>query len=190
MKNLQEREQYWFKQKAFFETSLPTFVYNNQRPEMLGILYNACLLSKGLLLNTEMEIARALSRQSDTMVLHKYQNLQNNRLLLTNQLELPEQYRTINTDSLRAVILALEHDLKYSLQNSGQNSVISSLRTGWQEVEQKLSESDAAVEFISIPNGGNSMSASICTKIGLKVPNFLTTRVQRHSRRVANSIAL
>lgn len=180
MKNLQEREQYWFKQKAFFETSLPTFVYNNQRPEMLGILYNACLLSKGLLLNTEMEIARALSRQSDTMVLHKYQNLQNNRLLLTNQLELPEQYRTINTDSLRAVILALEHDLKYSLQNSGQNSVISSLRTGWQEVEQKLSESDAAVEFISIPNGKDSiMYVALTLRKGDKNP-VMTTLFEEH----------
>ena len=57
MKNLQEREPYWLKQKVFFETSLPVFAYESQQPELLGILYNACLLSKGLLLNTEMEIA-------------------------------------------------------------------------------------------------------------------------------------
>ena len=175
MKNLQEREQYWSNEKSFFEKTLPSFVYTIKQEEMLGILYDVCLLSKGLLLNTEMELARAFSQQPDSTVQKKYQFLNEKRLLLTNQLELPEAYRTVNTKTLQSEILALEHDLKSALQKKGQNSVVSSLRTSWHEVEQKLSKTDAAVELLAIPQSNDSITyVALTLRQGSEHPKMTT----------------
>lgn len=172
MKNTQEREQYWLEENSFFVKTLPSFAYQNQQKNTWGILYNACLLSKGLLLNTEKEIARALTQHKDSTILFKFQRFQNDRQLLTNQLELPKEYRTEDVASLQARTMALERELKEAIKGDEHNSVIGRLRTSWQEVEQKLGQEDAAVEFLTIPKGDSIMYVALTLKQGYKAPRM------------------
>ena len=57
-----ERTAFWSQVVAVLNPGMPFFAYDSHNPKYYGDGYNALLLSKGLLLNTEQEIACVFRR--------------------------------------------------------------------------------------------------------------------------------
>jgi len=146
-----EREQYWNRDGRKLEEDMALFTYQNKHKVSIEELYDVCLLSKGLLLNLEMEIERAFRDLDDTNGMNIYHQLRQDRINLAGQMERPQIYRTMDTDSLMRQIKLREKDLRGRFRYQKSDGVIARLRTRWPEVRDKLGRTDVAVEFITVP---------------------------------------
>lgn len=146
-----QRELLWNQQKKHFESTTPYHAVLTGSSQTWGLLYDNALLCKGLLLNTEMEIERAISRYADREQAESYRQLKQNQLLLMSELQKPKQHRTIDTDSLQSSIRAQSYALMNTLQGDRSNDLVRQLRTSWTGVQKHLGKKDVAVEFIAVP---------------------------------------
>ena len=157
LKNGPQREQYWDGQKSSFESDIPRLALQTKQPEAIPLLYDNALLTKGLLLNTEMEIDRLIIGNSTTDQMDTYQQLRHNQLLLTEEMLKPKINRTVNVDSLQLVVRTQEHALLGTIQQNNCSDIINELRVSWTEVQQHLRTGDVAIEFITVPVNKDSM---------------------------------
>lgn len=188
MKNTEERESFWTNECWFYDRFLPHFAYTNQQRDMVESLYNTCLLSKGLLLNTEAEIGRVFTESGDSAGRATYLHLQQDRLLLTNQLELDKEYRVINTDSLQKSVKAQEQNLAGMLKNGEATSIVGRLMTGWQEVRSRLGKNDAAIEFVAVPTANNgTIFVALTLRQDFDTPHMITLFEQQRLKALSNA---
>ncbi|MBR7066125.1 MAG: CHAT domain-containing protein [Prevotella sp.] len=141
-----EREQFWMRVKPWFSNTLPQLVEQNPSPQMVSSAYNATLLAKGLLLNSELEMVNLLIESGDSALIDNYHHLQTDQALLTLQYTLPKSKRTINTDSLQQAITKQERRLVSRSKAYG--NYTKPLRVEWQRILRQLGPKDVAVEFL------------------------------------------
>lgn len=146
---LQERNKYWEKYGSWFNCTLPVFSYIIADDSLCENSYNGLLLSKGLLMNSDIEFRKLLMESSNREVIDIYDNLQMNRLMLDRQYEKPITERTLDTDSLEKSIDKLEHKLIELSKVFGDYT--KNLRIKWQDVRAKLGQKDVSIEFVSFP---------------------------------------
>ena len=149
------RNKFWKNQREWFFRWMPTFAYTFKTDALIAFAYNGILLSKGLLLNSEIEMSNLLLESGDMEVVQLYHDLQINRGLLNRQYELLINERVLNTDSLRQVITRQERQLVAKSKIYGDYT--SNLYIDWKKVRDRLGERDMAVEFLSFPVSGDSV---------------------------------
>ncbi len=147
-----ERMGIWNQNEVFFNGVLPYLAdrYRNNgslADRMADCAYDGQLLSKGLLLTTEIELNRLLMESGDKPALEAYNNLRQQRKLLDQQVALPIEQRSMDVDSLRQVVNRLERQL--TAMSTTYGDYTRPLRTTWQQVRDKLEKTDVAVEFVN-----------------------------------------
>ncbi len=142
-----ERTLFWNKYNWWFEVNIPECTYYIQNDSLTATAYDGALLSKGLLLNSEMEMNKLLLESGDAAVVSKYQALQMNRMMLNKLYEKPITERTMSTDSLEKVIQARERELVQLFKVYGDYT--KNLSINWKQVQEKLSDKDVAIEFLN-----------------------------------------
>lgn len=159
-----ERNLFWLRVKPWFTRTLPQLVWQAPSDGMVSSLYNATLLAKGILLNSELEMANLLMESGDSILINAYHQLQSNQALLTRQYALPKSKRTINTDSLQAVITKQERRLVKRSKTYG--NYTKPLRVNWERIHRQLHPRDVAIEFLCFPNqqGEEQYAAIVLTK--------------------------
>ena len=140
-----DRALFWKKYSFGFEILLPRICYYLHTPELVDATMNAVLLSKGLLLNADIEMQRLLMESDDQTVLDKYQHLIDLKGALNKQYEKPVNERALNCDSLEEVSRKMEDEL--IAQSKVYGDYTSNLRIKWQDVRKNLGKHDLAVEF-------------------------------------------
>ena len=158
-----EREDFWLRVKPWFTKTLPHLAALHPTQEMVNAAYDGTLLAKGLLLNSELEMATLLLESSDSAMVGLFQSMQANRSLLIREFERPLSKRVINTDSLQNVITRQERRLVKRSKTYG--NYTKSLVVGWRDVMRQLKPNEAAVEFISYqdPEGNECYGAFVLT---------------------------
>ncbi len=151
----EERNKFWKSQREWFFRWLPHFAYTFRTGTLIANAYNGALLSKGLLLNSEIEMGNLLLESGDMEVVQLYHDLQTNRMVLNKQYELLVNERVLSTDSLRRVIDQQERRLVMLSKTYGDYT--RNLRISWTDVRNKLGDHDMAVEFLSFPVDGDSV---------------------------------
>ncbi|MCD8265553.1 MAG: CHAT domain-containing protein, partial [Prevotellaceae bacterium] len=141
-----ERALFWSRYSNWYK-DLPGLAFYIHNDSLTATAYDGTLLSKGLLLNSETEMSKLLLESGDTAVVSKYHALQGNRAVLNKLYEKPIAERRISTDSLESVIKAQEQELVRLSKVYGDYT--KNLSIGWREVQARLGEKDAAVEFLS-----------------------------------------
>ena len=141
-----EREQFWMRVKPWFTRTLPLLVAQNPSPQMVSTTYNATLLAKGILLNSELEMTNLLMESGDSALISTYHHLQADQALLNMQYALPKARRTLNTDSLQRSITKQERRLVKRSKVYGDYT--KPLRIEWQRIQRQLGPKDLAVEFL------------------------------------------
>lgn len=140
-----EREMYWQEHLTFFEEDMPYVAYYMGNQQLVNAAYDAILLAKGILLDTELEMMHLLQESGDSIVVCQYKELKENRMLLNKLYETAVSERKINVDSLEHLIKRQEERLIKSSKIFGDYTHNMSIT--WRDVQQKLGMDDIAVEF-------------------------------------------
>ena len=145
-----ERQMYWNKYRSNLNERIPRAFIHSKIPTSSSNLYdNVALFSKGLLLSTELEMAKLILESGDEEAEQMYSQLRQNRQILNFQYSKPIVERNINCDSLERVSAELERKLSSRVQEFG--DIKKNLSITWNDVQSKLNDSDIAIEFLSYP---------------------------------------
>ena len=167
-----EQAMFWNKYNNYFNNILPQRAYTLADDSLYISAYNGVLLSKGLLLNAEMEMKKLLQESGDSAIMELYDAMRMNKMILNKQLEKPIKERFLDTDSLQRLINRQEQDLVQRSKVYGDYT--RNLRIDCQDVQGKLGKEDMALEFLSFPMEGDSvMYAAIVVKPGMAYPEMI-----------------
>ena len=167
-----ERTQFWLKNRYWFSPFIHQTAYSFPSDSLTENAYNGLLLSKGLLLNSEIELSTLLAESGDTAVTTLYNDLKLLRLQLNKLYEQPVAERILSTDSLERVAQRMERALVQRSKAYG--DFTRNLAIDWQQVQQRLGEHDVAVEFASFATGRDSvMYAAYCLHPGTDAPRMV-----------------
>ncbi len=143
-----ERHLYWNKYRFVLNLLVPQIIRSSERPNTSSFLYdNIALFSKGLLLSTELEMAKLIQESGDEEAEQMYSELRQNRQILNFQYSKPIAERSINCDSLERVSTDLERKLSSRVQEFGDFK--KNLSITWNDVQSKLDDSDLAIEILT-----------------------------------------
>ncbi len=140
-----EREIYWQANNTFFEKDMPFVAYYVGHQQLIDAAYDAALLTKGVLLDTELSMEQLLQDSGDSTVISRYRSLKDNRLLLNKLYEHPIAERGINTDSLERLVNRQEQQLIKDSKAYGDYTHNMSIT--WREVQKRLEKNEIAIEF-------------------------------------------
>lgn len=138
-----ERIRYWEKAIKYINRTLEIAHSSSKKSHHGGNLslasaaYNAMLLSKGLLLNT-------------TIGFDDYVNQSGNQTAIS-YLRLKKQLADEQAD--QSVLDSLDYQILQALKENGQTFSLPHLNICWQDVAEKMSPNDLAIEFYRVPNG-------------------------------------
>ena len=121
--------------------------YYPQKSSIAGNAYDIELATKGMILNSSIQMRQAILGSGDSLSLDKYESWSSLRNLLSKQYALPIAERRMNTDSLEAAAEVLEKEL--TRMSSAFREATSLTSTSWQDVQQGLGDGEAAIEFTS-----------------------------------------
>ena len=145
--NAQGRATYWQKFQTAIECVVSGYAFGLPSDTLSANGYNAVLLSKGLLLNSEIEFTKLIQESGDEEALALFKDLQGRRIQIRKLIEKPIADRPLDVDSLSREADKVEQQLVERSKVYGdftKNLVIT-----WPQVQEKLGEGDAAVEFVS-----------------------------------------
>lgn len=150
---LDEQHRYWNFFNHYYQELIPFCALQRITPNGASstpsaVSYNAALLSKGILLNSENLMREALQEQKNGKGKELYEEIQHDKLVLKQQLQLPEAQRTIPIDALYRSINTKQQQLAGMLQSY--KDYTQALVTDWKDVQKNLGADDAAVEFVKV----------------------------------------
>jgi hypothetical protein len=150
----QERAQFWNYYNKWFQQELPSFAYYYPSDSLLCTLYDATLLSKGILLSSEIEFARLIKESGNSKLIAEFEELtsmkqKSSKGKLNGELSLDELSR------LDKDIISLEKKLLKDSKSIG--DYLSNLKISWKDVQCHLSNNEVAIEYISAPLSKDSI---------------------------------
>ncbi len=142
MQDNKTRTRIWNSCKGWFFSTIPLFAYKIQTEPLYITLYNAALLSKGLLLNTEQSLL-LMAEDGGPEVRSLYDQWRNVR----RELASPHSFETDGMLSKRCN----ELEKKFMQECRAMKDVYSRLSVQWNNVRDVLSEKDVSIEFVDFP---------------------------------------
>lgn len=189
VENALNREKYWKEKGTLFERELPLFAYHNGNPSIIGQLYDAVLLSKGLLLNTDMEIRRMLMENGDSTLISSYTQWLADQQVLAQQLRRSVQERTINTDSLSLRLRARQQQIFSTTSRKNQKDIVQNLHTSWQAIQQQLQPNDLAIEFLTVPvNRDSLLYVALTLRHDYTAPRMTSLCLQKEIQQIPSDL--
>ena len=213
IKTLAERTSFWNKYSDWYEKDINVFTYRQPSHELSSNGNNGVLLSKGLLLNSEIEFSRYIQESGDSTAIAKYDewislkayikrlreenegrmdSILFNNLRDTAVISMHDERATlsvkinrlsksindlgtgqsVNVDDLEFAAQKKEKDLIEYVNTLGgytKNLVIT-----WDQVQEKLTDKDIAVEFVSFPlNADSTMYIAYAIKKNWECPKMI-----------------
>ena len=178
-----EQAFFWNKYNNYFNNELPHSAYILADDSLYISAYNGILLSKGLLLNAEMEMKNLLQESGDSAIVALYEETRMNRLMLNKLWEKPVNERFMDADSLQQVIKGQEQELIQRSKVYGDYT--KNLAITWQDVQKKLGKEEIALEFLSFPTGQDSlMYVAMAVKPGMEHPEMIPLFEEKQLKRI------
>ena len=174
-----ERRKYWAQYEGWFQALVPEYAYYHPTDAMTAMTYDATLLSKGLLLNAENELQKAILASNDAQAKQLYEQLRQLQTQLGQQYELPKELRTANTDQMERESDELEKQLM--ARSAGFGHYAEKLSLKWSDVQKRLGKADVAIEFLRFNvRGDSTVYAALSLRKGYKAPHLtlLATKQQ------------
>ena len=183
-----ERQNFWYKNKRLYEYWLPKTADKIRSGSLIMAAYDGALLSKGILLNSDIEMSRLLFESGDTAAIALYDGMLANRAIADKQRE-NLAMRTDMDDSLRMSARRLADSLERAANRQERELVERSKAFGdytrnlavrWQDVQDRLRDDDIAIEFLEIPLSADSaVYAAMTLRRGYDCPRF-TRLFEKH----------
>jgi len=164
-----QRDMYWGVWRKYFNNPLFYCIKGTQYSE---IAYDAVLLSKGILLSSEIEFDKVIRESGDTVLLRKFEEMRRVRLQLDAWYQKPITERpTEEVKRLEVKADALEKDLIKGSKEFG--DFTKRLTIKWQDVQAALGERDIAVEFAVAENDTLRRHIALVLRKGWTSPKYV-----------------
>lgn len=169
------REHFWNEDnnnKIFF-SELGKWAFTALNDSSLNsIAYDAELITKGLLLTSEIEFTKIIKESGDSTLLQDFEEMRLLRLQLDKQYEKTIAERTLNCDSLENIADNLEKKLVENCKAYG--DFTRNLAVSWQDVQKNLSDGDIAIEFTNFEiEKDSSFYAALVLRNGWEAPKMI-----------------
>lgn len=165
----QERNMYWSKNRKWYSNILPNFVNLSSSKTIRSLGYDSSILFKGILINSEIEFDRFLEEYGSADLLELYNAIRAMHIQLNKLYEKPIAERILDTDSIERRANELERQLMQESSEFGDYT--RNLTITWQDVQNKLNDKDAAIEFVSFPlNSDSIMYMAYVLRKGMDTP--------------------
>lgn len=136
------------KQIPWYQNFLPDLAYKTNDTIMIKSAYNAQLISKNLLLNTEQSLRSAILSSEDTTLINPYlsvQLLKKELVNITNDKKLNKEEKEIRASSVRDKINDLERKLIDKSKLYG--DYVKKLKIDIDQINKYLRQGEMAIEF-------------------------------------------
>ncbi len=150
-----ERSRYIEEYSDMLNRQIPMYAYYTHSDSIIEAGYNASLMMKGALLNSENSIKRVIEESQDTSLKNLWEEMKVDRYILTKNLEKDSLYRKIDADSLQEVIYRLEDSLVVKCKEYG--DITRSMKLKWNDVQQHLHPDEVVIEFLNFPINKDSV---------------------------------
>lgn len=142
---LDDRTKLWNRNKIILQDVIPTLNYRFPELSITGEGYNACMLAKGVLLNSERTFDEFLINANDSDLQKMYEDIKKLRQNINKLYSYPISERTVRVDSLANCLYSLENKLMERAYEHGDYT--DRLRAIYEDVRNNLKEDEAAIEF-------------------------------------------
>lgn len=166
-----ERSMLWTKYSDFFESTLPYVANEKNDDSLCAIAYNALLLSKGLTLNSEIEIHNLIENSNDTALQNSYRKIKNDLVKLDIICQQPPNKRKVDVNLLRNKITKDEIALVEKSKTLGDYT--RNLSLNFKDIQNNLSDNDLAIEFANIKTQNSNRYLAFVLKKGMTTPKVV-----------------
>ena len=135
-----ERENYWKFFSVVFDNLLAVAL-TVQNGEALSGAYNSLLISKGLLLASELQLTNLILNSGDKALIQKFNTLKD----LHRKISSLSNQDVVKRDSL--IVLARQYEADLVNESSQYGDIINYIKVDVNQVREALDENDVAVEF-------------------------------------------
>lgn len=167
---LMQRTIFWEKHKGWFGDGLLQCALASNDNLLTEKALDGQLLFKGLLLNTEIEIRKAVEKSGNKVLISDYETLMD----LWSQLGMvyagADKKHEACIDTLRRLAAVLENRLFDKIQNIADYKKSVAIKT--KDIKNALNPNDLAVEFVNIPYNGDTLYAAFVLKKDMPSPKL------------------
>ena len=151
--SIEEQRDYWNLFSRYYlelipKCSLKKLKANRRTSMPSSICYNAALLGKGILLNSENLMREALQQTSNEKLKKLYNEIAQEKLELMNLLNSQESKETAKIDNVRRSISIKQTQLADGI--SSFSDYTNRLATDWKDVQKHLGDKEVAIEFVNM----------------------------------------
>lgn len=165
-----ERAQFWNKVSLWYSYVLPNLVRDNPMPELVKMLYDGVLQSKGILLNSSLNIERML-RIADKESLYNLQRQRQRAIEIVN--DSGQEVENV------PVVYELERRLLKELMPYG--NFMQDMNVNTDSIVHSLDDGEIAIEFVATENydDDDTTYMAMTLRAGYDAPHFMVLFTQR-----------
>ena len=185
-----QRQQFWEMYKAWYEATVHRFSYGLPSDTLALNGYNGVLLSKGLLLNSDIEFSKLIQESGDSEALAMYENLKRTRTQVNKLREEFSSADSIKLSYLRVIVDSLSRESDRMEKDLVRRSKVygdytDNLVITWEQVQEKLTDKDIAVEFVSFPlNADSTMYIAYTLRKGWEYPRMIPLFEEKQLKKI------
>lgn len=162
-----EREYYWSIYSEWFYSDLPQFLLSDTSNVKKKTLYDSALLSKGILLGTNIEVDKLIGEEDPSLLSDLYSIRQSQMMI-----DAPEAFdSTINLDSIRFANEYVERHLLNSSQVYRKLQHYYSI--SYNDIVNAIGQKDVAIEFMTQPTDSGTRYYAVCLKKNYESPHLI-----------------
>ena len=182
-----ERTRYIEEYSDLLNREIPTYAYYTNSDSIIEAAYNASLMMKGALLNSENSAKQVIEESNDDNLKNLWAELKANRYIFTKTIEKDSLYRKLNADSLQRVIYRLEDSLVVKCKEYG--DITHSMKLKWVDIQKNLRPDDIAIEFLNFPvNNDSTMYAALALRKDSQTPKMIPLFEEKQLKQVPDTI--
>ena len=182
-----ERSRYIEEYSDILNRQIPIYAYYTQSDSIIEMAYDASLMLKGALLNSENSVKRVIEESKDTSLKDLWEEMKADRYILNKQLGKDSLERKLDTDSLKKVIYNLEDALIMKCKEY--DDITKSMRFKWYDIQKHLSPRDAAIEYLRIPiNNDSVMYVALALRGDYENPKMISLFEEKQLKQVPDTI--
>lgn len=166
------RKMFWKRYEELISNAVPYLAFMNPLPEMVSCSYDASLLSKGLLLQTEQELNNLIMESGDSILINKFYRITDLTRLFNEQLNLNVNERIVDIDSLKTEILNAQEQMIRKSRVYG--DFTKGFAISWKDIKDNLPHNSMAIEFQEIEIAKDStIYCALLLRQDMEVPKLI-----------------
>lgn len=183
---LMQRTIFWEKHSGWFGCGLLQNALESGDNMLTAKALDGQLLFKGLLLNTEIEIRKAVENSGNQVLINDYETLMDLWAQLGKLYAEADKKHEAQIDKLRQLASVIENRLFAKIQDIADYKKSVTIKTN--DIKNALKSNDLAVEFVNFPYDGDTLYAALVIKKDMPFPKMLKLFAKKNFRQNYNMI--